>query len=157
MSFGKEKSMKPIWIPVLVATAAFSANAFADHRWDDDDDHCEHRHYRERVVVQRVYEEPAVVYQAPPQVIYQDRMVYRDRPVYYEAEPRYDAPPPPRYYEQQPAAYPAYGGNRIAGQAIGAVAGGVIGSRFGRGNGRLVSTAVGAVVGSVVGGNLSGY
>lgn len=151
--------MKRLLIPALVAAAAFSPSAFADNDWDDDD-HCDHRRHRhhhraERVVVQQIYEEPRVVYQAPPQVIYRDRVVYRDRPVYYEAAPRYE-PPPPRYYEPQ-AAYSSGGGNRVVGQAIGAVAGGVIGNRFGQGNGRVAATAVGAVVGSVIGGNMADY
>lgn len=149
--------MKRLLIPALVAAAAFSSNAFADHRWHDDD--CDHRHHRrgERVVVQRVhiYEEPRVVYQAPPQVVYRERVVYRDRPVYYEAPAQYA--PPPRHYEPPVPAYPASSGNRVMGQAVGAVAGGVIGSRFGQGNGRLAATAVGAVVGSVVGGNMADY
>lgn len=136
------------WIPALIVGIAFSANAFADHRWDDDDD-CDHRHrhgHRHRVkhvVVQHVYEEPRVVYQTPPQVIYRDRVVYRDAPAY---EPRHYGPPAP-----------AYGGNRTMGQAIGAVAGGVIGNQFGKGNGKVAATAAGAVIGSVVGGNIASY
>lgn len=151
--------MNKLWIPALIATATFSVNALADHRWDDDD-HCEHRHrhgrHMERMVMQPVYMEPPIVYQAPPQVIYRDRVVYRDRPVYYDddAEPRYQAPPP-RHYEPRVQSYPAYGGNRVVGQAIGAVAGGVIGNQFGKGSGRVAATAVGAVVGSVVGGNIA--
>lgn len=37
------------------------------------------------------------------------------------------------------------------GSIIGAIAGGVIGSRFGGGNGRLIATAVGAGLGAVIG------
>jgi Glycine zipper 2TM domain len=154
-SFAKEETMNRLWIPALMATALFSANAFADHDWDDQD-HCEHRYHRrvERVVVRPVYEEPRVVYEAPP-VVYRERIVYRDRPVYYEAEPRYEEPRP-RYYEGS-AAYPSYNANRLVGQTIGAVAGGVIGNGIGRGNGRVAATAIGAVVGSVVGGNIADY
>lgn len=156
--------MKPLLIPALVAVAAFSSNAFADHDWDDGD-RWEHRHHHhgERVIVQQVYEPPVVyqappvVYQAQPTVIYRDRVVYRDRPVYYEAAPQYEPPPPPQRYYEQPAAYPSSGGNRVLGQAVGAVAGGVIANRFGKGNGRVAATAVGAVLGSVVGGNMADY
>ena len=103
--------------PALLASAVFSANAFADRGWDDDDRYerrC--RHEARRVIV---YEQPQVVYQAPPQVVYQappveyrERIVYRDRPVYY-------APPAPRYYDR-PADYPRYNGNHVVGQAVGA-------------------------------------
>lgn len=141
--------MNKLWLPALIATTVFSANAFADHDWDDDD-HCEHRyrHRVEHVVVRHVYEEPQVIYQAPP-VVYRERIVYRDRPVYYEQ-------PEPRYYER-PTAYPSYNGNRVIGQTVGAVAGGVIGNQIGKGNGRIAATAIGAVVGSVVGGNMADY
>lgn len=149
--------MKRFLIPALVAAAAFSSSAFADHGWDDGD-RWEHRHHHghERMVVQPGYMAPQVVYapapvvyQAPPQVVYQERVVYRDRPVYYQA------PAQQVYYEAPPA--PVSGGNRLVGQAVGAVAGGVIGNQFGRGNGRVAATAVGAVVGSVVGGNMAEY
>lgn len=135
---------KRLLIPTLVATAVFSANACAHGGWDDD--RWEHRHYRgERVVVQRVYAEPAIIYQAPP-VVYRERVVYRDRPVYYEAAPR--------YYEQ-PAAYSGNNSNRLIGQTIGAIAGGALGNQVGRGNGRIAATAIGAVVGSAIGGNVA--
>jgi len=147
--------MNKLWIPALMATTLFTANAFADHDWDDED-RCErhHRHRAERVVVREVYEEPRVVYQAPA-VIHRERIVYRERPVYYEAEPRYEAPARP-YYERS-TDYPRYGGNRLVGQTVGAVAGGVIGSGVGKGNGRIAAAAIGAVVGSVVGGHLADY
>ena len=137
--------MNRLLISTMIAAAAFSANAFA--HGDRDDDHWEHhRHHRvERVVVQNVYAEPEVIYQAPP-VIYRERIVYRDRPVYYEAAPR--------YYEQ-PAPYPVYGSNRLIGQAIGAIAGGALGNQVGRGNGRIAATAIGAVVGSAIGGSVA--
>lgn len=159
--------MNKFWIPALVVAAAFSTSAFADHDWDDGDrrEQCRHRRHQrvEHVVVQEVYAPPpAVVYSAPPQVvyrtspqvIYRDRVVYRDVPAYYQDEPQYQAPPP-RYYEQRPA--PGYNDNRGMGQAIGAVAGGVIGNQFGKGNGKVVSTAAGAVIGSMVGGNVATY
>jgi len=153
-TIAKEQMMNRYWIPALIATTLFSASALA-HDWDDEG-HCEprYRHRVERVVVQEVYAQPEVVYQAPPQVIYRDRVVYRDRPVYYEAAPSYQEPP--RYYPQ-PQRYPNRNGDSAAAQTIGAVAGAVIGNRFGQGNGRILSTAAGAVIGSIVGGNLSGY
>lgn len=146
--------MNKYWIPALLVPVVFSANAFA-HNWDDEDHHGHRFNHRvERVIVQEVYAQPEVIYQAPPQVIYRERVVYRDRPVYYEADPIYREPP--RYY-QQPQPYPSRNGDRAVGQAIGAVAGAVIGNRFGQGNGRVLSTAAGAVLGSVVGANLSSY
>jgi hypothetical protein len=156
--------MNKVWVPTLIAMAALSTSAFADDDWNDGD-RWEHRHHHrvERVVVQEVYAPPRVVYQAapqvvyqaPPQVVYRDRVVYRETPVYYESVPRYDAPPPRYYEEPQPA--PSYNGNRVMGQALGAVAGGVIGNQFGKGRGRVVATAAGAVLGSVVGANVAGY
>ena len=41
--------------------------------------------------------------------------------------------------------------NRVAGTAIGAVAGGVIGNQFGKGKGKTATTIAGAVGGGVVG------
>lgn len=147
--------MNRLWIPALLATAAFSANAFAYHDRDDEE-HCDdrYRHRVEHVVVHHVYEEPQVVYreappviyQAPPQVVYRERVVYRDRPAYYDAGEN-DAPQP---------VYPRYDGNRAVGQVVGAVAGGLIGNGVGGGNGRIAATALGAVIGSMVGGSLAG-
>lgn len=150
--------MNRFWIPALVASAVFSANAFAYHDCDDDDARYE-RHDRQRVKREIVYEEPAVVYREAPRVVYRERIVYRDRPVYYEE-------PEVRYYEQRrtyprhdegAASYPRYDGNRALGQVVGAVAGGVIGNQIGRGSGRVAATAVGAVLGGVVGGRLAAY
>lgn len=145
--------MNKFWIPALIATAVFSSNAFADRHYDRDD-HYQHRHYRQakHVVVHHVYDEPQVVYQAP-EVIYRERIVYQDRPDYYATAPRYN-PPPTRHYERADIPVQA-GSDRFVGQAIGAVAGGLIGNRVGKGNGRVAATAVGAVIGSMVGGNLA--
>lgn len=157
------KIMNKLWIPAAIASTLFSANVFADHRWDDGDHRGRHhRHRIERVMVQPMYEAPHVIYQAapvayaPPPVAYRERVVYRDRPVYYQEEPRVYSQPAPRYVER-PAPYQYDNTNRFAGQAIGAVTGGLIGNQFGNGNGRVVSTAVGAVLGSIVGGNMAGY
>lgn len=145
--------MNKLFIPTLIATAVFSANAFAKGDWDDDHkNRGHHRHHQvKQVIVQHVYEEPEVIYQAPP-VVYRDRIVYRDRPVYYEAEPRYVEP---RYQERQEraTAYSGDSSNRFIGQALGAIAGGALGSQVGRGNGRIAATAIGAVIGSAMGGN----
>lgn len=144
--------MNKYWLSALIAPVVFSANAFGyDRDYEGRHEH-RHRHRAERVVVHRAYLQPAVVYQLPAQRIYRDRVVYRDRPVYVEAAPAYRDPPP--RYPQQTYSGPA--GDRVVGQAIGAVAGAVIGNQFGHGNGRVISTAAGAVIGSVVGGSLSG-
>jgi uncharacterized protein YcfJ len=41
--------------------------------------------------------------------------------------------------------------NRVAGTAIGAIAGGVVGNQFGKGNGKTATTVAGAVAGGVIG------
>ena len=41
--------------------------------------------------------------------------------------------------------------NRVAGTAIGAIAGGVVGNQFGKGKGRTATTAAGAIAGGVIG------
>ena len=144
--------MNKLFIPALITTAVFSANAFADRGWDDDyrdRDRGHHRHHQVgQVVVQTVYAEPEIIYQAPP-VVYRERIVYRDRPVYYEAEPRYAEP----RYQERPVVYAGDSSNRFVGQALGAIAGGALGSQVGRGNGRIAATAIGAVIGSALGGN----
>lgn len=145
--------MKKTLIPAVLIGALISGSAFAHREWDDDEGY---RPYRPQHVV--VYQEPVMVYQAPPvayappppRVIYRERVVYRDAPAYrYPQEAA-------GYYAQQPENPPSYQyGNRVAGQAIGAIAGGVIGNQVGRGGGRMVSTAVGAVLGAIAGDRLS--
>lgn len=137
--------MNRLLIPALISTAIFSTSAFAQGGWDGDNRGHRRHHQVERVIVRHVYEQPAVIYQAPP-VLYRERIVYRDRPVYYEAAPR--------YYDR-PAYYPVYGSNRLIGQTIGAIAGGAIGNQIGEGNGRFAATAIGAVIGSAIGGNIA--
>lgn len=154
--------MNKLWIPALAAATFFSANAFAGHGWDDDDRHeRRHGHRTKHVVVHHVHQHAPVVYQSPravylapqlvhqpPQVVYRERVVYREVPV-----PVYE--PAPVYYEQPAVRY--YDGNRVVAQAVGAVAGGVIGSQFGKGNGRVAATAVGAVVGGIIGDRIYRY
>ncbi|MQY51944.1 glycine zipper 2TM domain-containing protein [Rhodocyclus tenuis] len=150
--------MKNVWIPALITSLLVSANAFADPYWDRGygEPYGHHPHHERFYEVQEpvvVYQGPPVVYQPAPRVIYQERIIYRDRPV-----PVYAAPVEPRYYQEQTRVYqapPPYNGNRVIGQALGAVAGGILGNQVGAGNGRVAATAVGAVVGSMVGGNLS--
>ena len=114
----------------FIATAILSTSAFAHGR--DREEWREHRHHQrmEYVPVRVVYAQPRVIYAAP------QRVVYQSAPVYYE----------------RPVAYTSYNSNRLAGQAIGAVAGGVIGNQFGHGH--IAPTAFGAVVGGILGGNL---
>lgn len=144
-------------IPALIASSLFSASAFAGH-WDDDRDHPRRHVPAKHVVVHHVHEKPVVVYQRPapvvheaPRVVYRERIVYRDRPVYYE---RADGPgyyeTEPRY-DERPAPYPGSGSTRLVGQAVGAIAGGALGSQVGKGNGRVAATAIGAVLGSIIG------
>ena len=125
-----------------------------DRRYDDHHARHHHRHHQrnrqvEYIVVERpVYSAPRVVYQEPV-VIYRDRVIHEERPVYREAPPR-------RYYrEDAPVRYRDEGMSSGAGQVLGAVAGGIMCSRFGDGNGRLAATAAGAVLGGMVGGELS--
>lgn len=135
------------WITTVLAAASLgtvSAGAFA-HGGDHDDPPWEHEHHHRHPhwsygAPQPVYVAPRVVYPAPP-VIYRQPVVYRPAPtpVYYAAP----VPYPPRYDD------------RLAAQAIGTVAGGIIGHQVG--DGRLAPTLIGAVVGGVVGSQLAGY
>lgn len=149
--------MNRFWIPVLAASAVFSANAFAHHDCDDDDARYERR-YRESVRREVVYEQPAVVYREAPRAVYRERIEYRERPVYYreyrEPAVRYYEPPR-RYSGYDERAYRHDDGNRAVGQVVGAIAGGLIGNQIGQGGGRIAATAVGAVLGGVVGGELA--
>ncbi|NMG43872.1 glycine zipper 2TM domain-containing protein [Aromatoleum toluvorans] len=159
--------MKRFWIPALVMSAVFSANAFAYHDDCDEEGGVRYeRSYRPIVKRQIVYEEPVVVYREPRRVEYRERIVYRDRPVYYQEpevryyeQPRsargYDGRYDDRYYEERPTDYRRNDGNRALGQVVGAVAGGVIGNQIGRGSGRVAATAVGAVLGGVLGGRVA--
>ena len=141
--------MNKLSISALIAAAAFSASAFADNGWGHRDrDHWKHRkhHHPQHVIVPYAYAPPVVIYRPAPVVVYREPTIVYREPVYYEA--------PPRYYEQ-PAAYG--GGNRLMGQALGAIAGGALGTQVGQGNGRIAATAIGAVVGGALGGHAAGY
>ena len=151
--------MNKLWIPFLVGATLFSAAAQADRYvriYEEDDGR----------PVRRV---ERVVYQTPP-AYERGTRYYRDddyappRRVQRYSEPSYyDDPPPRRYYDQRwsdgndyrAPRYARDDGNRAVGQTIGAIAGGVIGNRFGEGGGKAAATAVGAIIGGVVGGRLS--
>jgi hypothetical protein len=117
-------------LTLLIAATLTCSSAFA-HDWDHDGWR-EHRHHG--------WDRREVVYVAPPvyaapQVVYAQPVAYAPAPAYYVSQPVY------------------VGSNRVVGQTVGAVAGGVIGSIAGRG--QLLPTAVGAVIGGVVGGSLA--
>lgn len=155
-------------LPIFAVTAGLllaSGSAVANDRWqswDRDhherrggwhdnhrhDRHCDHRDGRGKHVV---YGAPVVVYQTPPQVVYRERVVYRDVPVHRGYERSY-APRPS--YDRPHATY-STGNDRVVGQVLGAVAGGVLGNQIGGGNGRVVATTVGAVIGSAIGGEMA--
>lgn len=151
------------WIPVLVATTVISTNAFANHDWDDDED-CDRRARVERIVERDVYDEPPVVYRERRIVYREPRVIYREPPAVYreriEYRGRADHYTPEPYYEERRDSYRRYDDqrrDRVVGQAVGAVAGGLIGSQIGRGSGRVAATAVGAVVGGILGGQVADY
>ncbi|MCC4117759.1 glycine zipper 2TM domain-containing protein [Aromatoleum toluclasticum] len=162
--------MRKYWVPVLMATAMISANAFAGHDWDDDE-RCDRRQRVERIVERDVYEEPQVVYRERRIVYREPRVIYREAPVVYRQAPtvyrerveyrdRPDYSPPEPYYDERQGSYRRYDEprrDRVVGQAVGAVAGGLIGNQIGRGSGRVAATAVGAVVGGILGGQIADY
>jgi hypothetical protein len=153
----------------LVLCIGFSADALADghsrrmsqmpqrqkaHRGDPPHFRAAHkpsvvitRHAPPRVVVST----PLVVYRTPRVVVYQTPVVYYSTSTYSHIPPvvMYEnAPPPSEPVPSVPAENAPSG--LSATQVIGAVAGGVVGSRFGGGKGRLATTAAGAVLGSVL-------
>lgn len=122
-----------------------------DQRYERRPHHAAHRHHRDHRVEYIVIERPVHV---TPQVIYQEaRPRYRETIVYQQAPRYYDAPHP--YREPPPPHYRHDSMSPATGQILGAVAGGVIGSRFGQGNGRVAASAAGAFLGSVIGGELA--
>ena len=133
--------MNKFFIPILVAGTVFATGAAADNGWGHGRHWKGHKHHRPAPVVTYYYPyaAPLVVYQPAPVVI-RERVVIREEPAYY-----YEAP----HYQERPA---AYGGNRMLGTTIGAIAGAALGSQVGSGNGRTAATAIGAVVGGAMGG-----
>lgn len=120
----------------------YQARTHQRRHHDRDGWHDRHDRRVEYIVVERpVYREPRVIYREPV-------VVYQDRPDYYEA-PRYRQERAPRHSRHEE------GMSSGTGQVLGAVAGGIIGNRFGDGNGRLATTAAGAVLGGIVGGELA--
>jgi len=136
---------------VLVMLAAGAsliamAPAFADG-WDYERGYGHWHHH----VAGVVYSAP--VYYGPPQVVYAPPPVYYGPPqVVYAPAPVYYGPPQAVY--SQPAPARVYASSPNAGNVGGAIAGAVIGSRFGQGDGRLAATAIGAVLGSMIGGGM---
>ena len=133
---------------MLAAGASLTAMtpAFADG-WDYEHGYG-HWHHHEAGVV---YSAP--VYYGPPQVVYAPPPVYYGPPqVVYAPAPVYYGPPQAVY--SQPAPARVYASSPNAGNVGGAIAGAVIGSRFGQGDGRLAATAIGAVLGSMIGGGM---
>lgn len=162
--------MKSICVPLMAGLMSVSASTWA-HDYDHHDRHDHGRKYQERyehrdryygnpapvtywstpryvtaqpVVIRQVYPAPVVMY-PPPRVVYQEPIVYREAPQYGNVYPGYSAPPR------------AGASNPLMGQAVGAVAGGVLGNQIGKGNGRVIATAVGAVIGGAVGGQVARY
>ncbi|GHU12135.1 hypothetical protein FACS1894185_6340 [Betaproteobacteria bacterium] len=159
----------------LVLCLGFSADALADGHSGHSRHAPQQRQQAHRAPPQSFYaQRPPVVIThyvpqrrvvvAAPLVVYRAPMVVYQEPVYYYAQPAvvYETASPVIIQQapQQPlppAAPPAENSPNglSAAKVIGAVAGGVIGSRFGGGNGRLVTTAAGAVLGSVIADELS--
>jgi hypothetical protein len=147
---------------MLAAGASLTAMApaFADG-WDYEHGYGHWRHHEAGVVYSApVYYGPPQVVYAPPPVYYgPPQVVYAPAPVYYGPPPVAYAPPPvyygpPQVVYSQPAPARVYASSPNAGNVGGAIAGAVIGSRFGQGDGRLAATAIGAVLGSMIGGGM---
>jgi len=147
---------------VFAAAASLTAMApaFADG-WDYEHGYG-HWHHQEVGVVYSApvyYGPPQVVYAPPPVYYGPPQVVYGPAPVYYGPPPVVYAPAPVYYgpsqvVYSQPAPARVYASSPNAGNVGGAIAGAVIGSRFGQGDGRLAATAIGAVLGSMIGGGM---
>lgn len=101
-------------------------------------------------------ERPASV-AAPEPIHYGWADVLRVDPVYDDAAVASD--PQQECYEEQVLQEPAQAsapddGKRVGATVIGALLGGIVGSRFGKGDGRKAATAAGAIAGGVVGNNI---
>lgn len=141
----EETQVKKLTVPLFLLALLGSSTAFADPYWGG---YHHHHHHRPDVVYQApvaIYPAPRVVYAPPPPPpVYRERVVYRPAPAYAYAEPQ-------PYYQAGPSYRVVPNMNRVVAPAVGAVAGGVIGSQLGRGDGRVVATAVGAVLGAIAG------
>ena len=94
---------------------------------------------------------------APESMHYGWADVLRVDPVYDDAVA---GGPQQECYEEQVLQEPAQAnapddGKRVGATVLGAIFGGIVGSRFGKGDGRKAATAAGAVAGGVVGNNLA--
>jgi uncharacterized protein YcfJ len=86
--------------------------------------------------------------------------VLRVDPIFEESAEAAGSNPQQECYEEQVLIQPAQAnepdqGKRVGGTLLGAIIGGVIGSRFGKGDGRKAATAAGAVAGGAIGNNLA--
>jgi uncharacterized protein YcfJ len=109
-------------------------------------------------VAARAQERPASV-SAPEPIHYGWADVLRVDPVYDDAT-AVATDPQQECYEEQVLQEPAQAnapddGKRVGATVIGALLGGIVGSRFGKGDGRKAATAAGAVAGGVVGNNIA--
>lgn len=116
----------------LLSTAALARGGDRDG-WYDQRHSGHHNHHGWRPA-------PGHVAYAPP------RPVHVRPPIAYYPQPAYA----PSYYAP---ARVYYRGDRVAGQVVGAVAGGVIGSAIS--GGAFAPTAIGAVFGGLIGGDLA--
>ena len=93
---------------------------------------------------------------APESMHYGWADVLRVDPVYDAA----NAGPQEECYEEQVLQEPAQtgapdDGKRVGATVLGAIFGGIVGSRFGKGDGRKAATAAGALAGGVIGNNVA--
>ncbi|MDR0735838.1 MAG: glycine zipper 2TM domain-containing protein [Zoogloeaceae bacterium] len=142
----------------LLLCVAFSGVAAADQRHSWRASSAQPGHFTQRTLDHRrpvrssptvIYRSAptAVVYRSAPVVVYQEPVViYREPAVVYRE---------PAVVHEEDAPSGEARANDTAARVVGAIAGGVIGSRFGGGNGRLAATAAGAVLGSIIAGELA--
>jgi hypothetical protein len=139
----------------LLFCVAFSGAALADRdRHSQRMPSAKAGHFTQRTVVdyRRARPAPVIVYRSAPVLVYRSvRPAAYSQPVVIYREPVVVYEEAPIIHEDTPdVSGEARGGGNTAAKIVGAVAGGVIGSRFGGGNGRLAATAAGAVLGSII-------
>ncbi|MDR1349293.1 MAG: glycine zipper 2TM domain-containing protein [Zoogloeaceae bacterium] len=149
----------------LVLCVVFSSAALADQRHSRRAPSAQAGHSMHRTVIDHrrpahsssmiVYRSAPVVYRSAPVVVYQQPTVIYREPVVVYQEPAVVYSEPTVIYEDAPIISGEARGDSAAARIVGAIAGGVIGSRFGGGNGRLATTAAGAVLGSIIAGELA--